>query len=375
MKLVIGITAPLSVILIKGQLKYFSDLGYDVYLLAPKTQETLDFCQQEKTTLLPVDIKRDMSLFSDFKSLFIIWRHFHKVKPDIVNVGTPKMGLLGSIAAYLCSVPKRIYTSRGFRFEHEQGFKRKLLRTLDKFAITLSHQVVCISDSVKSLGLKENMFPKDKAVIFGKGSSNGLDLSFFNPQLYSQESILKLKIDFGLKDKFVFGFVGRIVDRKGVTELYNAFRNVQLIHKDSHLLIVGKANLEQVEDKTLMGRLENDENVTLTGYVNNINDYLAVMDVFVLPAWWEGFGNTLIQAAAMGLPIISCDVTGCRDAVNGGFNGHLIPPKDEIKLTEMMLMLKENKIERDRLGENGVEWAKNFDSTIIWKGLRKLYEE
>lgn len=375
MKLVIGITAPLSVILIKGQLKYFSDLGYDVYLLAPETQETVDFCQQENAALLPVDIKRDMSLLSDLKSLFVIWKHFRKVKPDIVNVGTPKMGLLGSLAAYLGGVPKRIYTSRGFRFEHEQGFKRKLLRTLDKFAITLSHQVVCISDSVKSLGLTESMFPKDKAVIFGKGSSNGLDLSFFNPQLYSQESVGKLKEDFGLKDQFVYGFVGRIVDRKGINELYNAFQNVQMIKRDSHLLIVGKANLEQVEDKTLMSRLENDENVTLTGYVNNINDYLAVMDVFVLPAWWEGFGNTLIQAAAMGLPIISCDVTGCRDAVKDGFNGNLIPSKDEIKLTEMMLMLKENRIERERLGNNGIEWAKNFDSTIIWDGLRNLYEQ
>src|SRR5690606_21953806 len=103
--------------------------GYDVYLMAPKTEETILFCEQENAQLLAVDIKRDMSLKSDIKSLFVIWRHLHKIKPDIVNVGTPKMGLLGSIAAYLCGVPNRIYTSRGFRFEHEQGFKRKLLKS------------------------------------------------------------------------------------------------------------------------------------------------------------------------------------------------------------------------------------------------------
>lgn len=375
MKLVIGITAPLSTILIKGQLKYFSDLGYDVYLLAPKTQGTLEFCEEENASLLAVNIKRDMSLFSDIKSLFVIWRHLNKVKPDIINVGTPKMGLLGSLAAYLTRVPKRIYTCRGFRFEHEEGFKRKFLKGLDKFAIKLNQRVICISDSVKTLGLKENMFSEKKTIIFGKGSSNGLDLSFFNPEIYSLDLINQKKRKFGLENKFVFGFVGRIVDRKGINELYAAFQKLVKKESNAHLLIVGKANLEQVDDKTLMTKLENNKNVTLTGYVNNINDYMAVMDIFVLPAWWEGFGNTLIQSAAMGLPIISCDVTGCKDAVNNGFNGILIEPKNEDVLYDVMLNLKNDEAKRIELGNNGKIWAQNFDSNNIWEGMKTLYEE
>ncbi|MFV0226373.1 glycosyltransferase family 4 protein [Empedobacter falsenii] len=374
MKLVVGITAPLSVILIKGQLKYFSDLGVKVFLLAPKTKETVEFCKLENVTLLPVDIKRDINITADILALRTIYKHLQNIKPDVINIGTPKMGLLGSIAGWLTKTPKVIYTCRGFRFEHEKGVKQKVLKYLDRFAISKADKVICISESVKQLGLKEQMFLEDKAIIFGKGSSNGLDLEFFNPGLYTELKKEELKSKYNIKEKFVFGFVGRIVDRKGINELYDAFVKVQAKDSDVHLLIVGKANLEQVSDPSLIEKLENNPQVTLTGYVENVNDYMAVMNMFVLPAWWEGFGNTLIQAAAMGLPIISCNVTGCKDAVSNLYNGILLPPKDTKLLYRTMIELKNNDQEMKRLGQNGVIWSKNFDSQYIWKNMKDLYE-
>ena len=374
MKLVVGITAPLSVILIKGQLKYFSDLGDEVFLLAPKTKETVEFCKLENVTLLPVDIKRDINITADILALRTIYKHLQNIKPDVINIGTPKMGLLGSIAGWLTKTPKVIYTCRGFRFEHEKGVKQKVLKYLDRFAISKADKVICISQSVKELGLQEKMFPEDKAIIFGKGSSNGLDFKFFNPSNYSDEKRKVLKNKYNIKEKFVFGFVGRIVDRKGINELYSAFEKIQKTDDNVHLLIVGKANLDQVSDPQLIEKLENNPQVTLTGYVENVNDYMAVMDMFVLPAWWEGFGNTLIQAAAMGLPIISCDVTGCKDAVSDQYNGILLPPKDIDMLYKTMLELKNNEEEMKTLGNNGIEWAKNFDSEFIWSNMKNLYE-
>lgn len=374
LKLVVGITAPLSVVLLKGQLKYFSSLGYKVYLLAPETLETIEFCSNENATLLPVPIEREINIISDFRSLLIIYRHLKKIKPDIINVGTPKMGLLGSMAAWLLRIPKRFYTCRGFRFEHEKGLKRAILKKMDNIAVNASHKVICISSSVEQLGINEGMFSKKDSIVFGNGSSNGLDLAFYNSDNYNQLVRQDLKTKIGATSKFIFGFVGRIVDRKGINELYDAFLQIKHEYTNTHLLIVGKANLEQVSDKSLMNRLESDVNVTLTGYVNDVNDYMAMMDVFVLPAWWEGFGNTLIQAAAMGLPIISCDVTGCRDAVKHDFNGILIPPKNTPVLKEKMLEFMQDKRKRDFFGENGKKWAMNFDSKTIWSEMRKLYE-
>ncbi len=374
MKLVIGITAPLSVILLKGQLSYFKNNGYDVYLLAPKTNETVEFCSKEGAMLLPVPIEREINILSDIRSLFIIYRHLKKINPEIINVGTPKMGALGILAAKFLGISKRIYTCRGFRFEHEKGVKKFILKLIDKIALKSAQKVICISESVQELGIKEGMFTKEDTIIFGKGSSNGIDLDFFNPENYNNQFKEELKTKIGVSDKFIFGFVGRIIDRKGINELYTAFLKVNKKYPNSHLIIVGKANLEQVADKSLMSKLESDRNVTLTGYVTNVNDYMSIMDVFVLPAWWEGFGNTLIQAAAMGLPIISCNVTGCKDAVNHGFNGVLIPPKNITLLSDKMMEIIQDNDTRERWGQNGKEWAKNFDSEQIWSGLKNLYE-
>ena len=127
-RLVVGITAPGSVNLLRGQLKYFYEQGFITYLAAPDDPKTRAYTEQEHCTLLPVAIERDISLLRDLTALWTIFKHFRKVQPDIVNVGTPKMGLLGTLAGALTGVRKRIYTCRGFRYEHESGIKRKILK-------------------------------------------------------------------------------------------------------------------------------------------------------------------------------------------------------------------------------------------------------
>src|SRR5690625_2091453 len=97
-KLIIGITAPQSVMLLEGQLKYFIDKGYIVDLLAPKTEQTIDFCKKEDAIFLPISIKREISVFQDCRTLFQIIKIFRTIKPDIINLGTPKVSLLGTIA-------------------------------------------------------------------------------------------------------------------------------------------------------------------------------------------------------------------------------------------------------------------------------------
>lgn len=372
-KLVLGITAPLSVILLKGQLRFFNEKGYAVFLLAPETSETINFCNEEGAQLLPVPIEREISIFKDVISLLHILKHLYKIKPDVINVGTPKMGLLGLIGAWILRVPKRYYTCRGFRYEHESGAIRKTLILMERIASYCANRVICISPSIRKMGVDDGIFPFEKTELVGNGSSNGVDLNAFTPATISDANRAAL---IGVKEwdgKFIIGFVGRIVDRKGINELYSAFCNLQLEFDDIHLLIVGKANISQVSDPFLIDKMEKNKNVTLTGYINNVNEYMSVMNLFVMPAWWEGFGNTLIQAAATGLPIISCDATGCRDAVKDGFNGILVPPNAETELKAMMRKLILSSELRSTLGGNGLEWAKRFDSDEIWEGLHQLY--
>jgi glycosyltransferase involved in cell wall biosynthesis len=101
---------------------------------------------------------------------------------------------------------------------------------------------------------------------------------------------------------------------------------------------------------------------------------MTLMDVFVLPAWWEGFGNVLIQAAAVNVPVISTTGTGTIDAVEDGFNGVLIPVADVSALKKAMLQLYTDKELREKYGNNGLVWVKNFDRFLIWNEMDKIYK-
>ena len=373
-KLVVGITIPSSIGLLRGQMKHFSELGYDACLLTQHDEESLSYCEREECRPLNVKIERTMSPFKDLVTLFRLIRLFRKERPDVVNLGTPKMGLLGLMAAWWCRVPNRIYTCRGFRYEHEQGLTRMILKTCEKICGRCAQKIICISPSVKALGLKDHLFKESKCVVINKGSSNGIDPTYYNRSEVNETERQKLIEELGFKDKFVYGFLGRIVDRKGPSELFEAFKRIYEEDNNCRLLIVGPVYDEQVSDKTLIPRMKEHEAVVLTGKQPNAPLYFSLMDVFVLPAWWEGFGNVLVQAADMEIPVISTTGTGTCDAVCDGFNGILIEPKDIDALYDAMKKIKEDKDLREKLAKNGPVWGQNFKSENIWEGMDKLYK-
>ena len=370
----VGITIPGSIGLLKGQMKYFKERGYETYLLTQHDEKSLAYCEKEGCKPLNVEIAREISLAQDIKSLFSLIKLFRKEKPDIVNVGTPKMGLLGMIAAWWCHVPKRIYTCRGFRYEHEHGYLRRILMFCEKVSGACAHSIICISPSVKALGIKDKLFEENKCIVINKGSSNGIDPNYYNRTNVSKTDSWALKQKYDLNGKFVYGFLGRIIDRKGINEMYEAFCRVYDKDNLSRLFVVGPWDETQISDKTLHDKMLNHPGIILPGRTDDVPLFLSVMDVFVLPAWWEGFGNVVVQAADMGLPVIGSTGTGVCDAVCDGFNGVNVPPKNVDVLVETMERFKEDTALRDTLASNGPIWGQNFKSEIIWEGMDVLYQ-
>lgn len=374
-KLIVGITAEGSVNLLLGQLAYFKSIGYKTYLLAPYSERSAQFCQNEGCEHLVIHIEREISLWKDLQTLWQILRIFGKVRPDIVNLGTPKVSLIGMMAAFIHRVPKRIYTCRGFRFEHEQGFKKKILVLMEKITARLAHKVICISTSVQELGFEFSIFDQSKSVVIHKGSSNGVHLSLFDPEKVD----LALKREFiekySLEGKFLFGFVGRIVDRKGIQELIEVFEQLYEKNDNLRLLLVGPFEIEQISNRSILEKVKNHPGIINLGRVmqTEVPLYLSLMHVFVLPAWWEGFGNVLIQAAAMGIPVITTNATGTKDAVDDGYNGILVPIRDKKALHLAMDQMFQNQNMRHHMGENGKKWAKFFKREDIWNKMNEIY--
>ena len=374
-KLVLGITIAGSVLLLRGQVKFFSDKGYDVYLLAPSQEKSVDFCKKENCTLIDIDIARDINILKDIKTLIVLIGTIWKIQPDIVNVGTPKMGLLGSIAAFVCRVPVRLYTCRGLRYEHEKGFKRWLLLNLEKVSSFFSHKTICVGHYLKQRAISDNVFKKEKAIVIGEGASNGVSLEEFNPARIDLNEREKIINTHKLDGKTVFGFVGRLINRKGINELIDAFVQVNKTYPDTALLLLGRTNINQISDPTILDEIEKNEAIHYLGFQEDVPLYMSVFDIYVQPSWWEGFSNALIQAAAMRLPIITTNATGCGDAVRDGFNATVVKVGDVEGLKSAMNQYLNNKELRREHALNGPVWAENFRHEKIWDGLHELYQD
>jgi glycosyltransferase involved in cell wall biosynthesis len=248
---------------------------------------------------------------------------------------------------------------------------------MEKITSKLAHQVICISKSVKTLGINHQIFNEDKVDVIDKGSSNGVNLNLFNPELDQYKDVKnKVRSELNLEKSFVFGFLGRIVDRKGINELFQVFNEIYNKNQYARLLLVGPFEMNQIADKKLIEKIESHPGIINFGKVKQeeVPGFMLAMDVFVLPAWWEGFGNVLVQAAAMGLPVISTTGTGTVDAVSDGYNGILVPVKDKKRLKEVMIMLIEDNSLRQEFGRNGLIWAQNFNREVIWDELHRIYQ-
>jgi glycosyltransferase involved in cell wall biosynthesis len=246
---------------------------------------------------------------------------------------------------------------------------------MEKITCFCATDVICISNSLKELGIRDKIFNSSKVSVIHKGSSNGFNLTVFNKNLFGNNQKNHLRHKLGLDNFFVFGFLGRIIDRKGINELYLAFNELYKHTKDIRLLILGPAEENQIQNREILHLISNHEGIIWPGRTDEVPFHLSIMDVLILPAWWEGFGNVLVQSAAMGVPVISTVGTGTRDAVKDGFNGILVPVKDAKGLFEAMKTMLYNNELRYHFGLNGIEWAKNFDNSIIWEGLDRLYRK
>ena len=362
-------------VLIQGQLGYLKSQGYRPILIAPAGPAVEQMAAKESVEFIPVEIEREIRLVADLLALGRLIRVFHRLKPDIVNAGTPKAGLLGTLAGWFCRVPVRIYTLRGFRHESAGTALRLLLMSLERVICRLAHRVICISPSLMSLGLSDRIIPPGKPLLIGAGSSNGIDLERFSPGRFDAAAREALRRELGLGEAdLVVGFVGRLNPRKGVAELVRAWGALRRRHSGAKLLLVGPPEEVDQLPGDVQEALESDASILKTGFVDDVERYFAIMDLFVLPTYAEGFGNVLIQAAAMALPIVTTDVTGVRNAVKGGHNATLVPARDTDALGRAIETYMCDKALRRRHGTQGRAWVEtNFDRKMIWQGLSDLY--
>lgn len=352
------------------QLKYLSENGFDVSVIC-SSDDSLQSELGEKIHFIPVDMPRGLSIFKSISVIRKLIKIFKQESFNFIQYSTPNAALYGAIAAKICRVKIRNYHLMGFRYLGAKGILKVILKFLEKITCRLSTSIECVSKSNLELGVAEGIFAKNKATVVWNGSTGGIDLDRFSIENRTEwRNEIRNKLGYS-KNDFIYGFVGRITKDKGIDELLEAFLNST---HNAKLLMVGEFENEQELNHDLLSNAKSNNQIKFVGAVNDVEKYFAAIDMLVLPSYREGFGNVVIESAAMGTPAIVSDIPGPRDAVIPNKTAILVPPNNTMALENIFSTVSKETIKS--LGKEAADFSKNnFDQNILNKYIleRKNY--
>jgi glycosyltransferase involved in cell wall biosynthesis len=375
-RLVIAVNSSFALGFLQGQPEYFQNSGFDVTVLCPeKRSGEWEVARPADVRVLEVPIEREISPVRDIRSLWRLFGILRTLRPAVTNVGTPKAGLLGGLAACLTRVPCRFYTLHGLRFETAAGWRRELLKFAERLACRFAHRVVCVSHSVRRKALAHGLVDREKAVVFGAGSCNGVDVSRYAPTQERMRRAGELRRQFEIPPNVpVAMFVGRLTRDKGICELLQAFLQIENRIPELRLLLVGSFEDGDPLPDDVRKSLETHDRVILAGPVSDPAPYYALADVLILPSHREGLPTVILEGHAAGKPVIGAAATGIVDLIADGETGLLFPVGDATALAETIVKLVEDKPLARKLALAGQEQVKrNFRQELIWSALRREY--
>ena len=366
-------------ILLNGQPQFFSANGFEVLTCSADGPE-IPALKASGIQHHMVPMTRQITPFRDLVSLFRLILLMRRFRPHIVHTHTPKAGLLGMLAAFICRVPIRLHTVAGLPLMESKGLKRKLLIFTEKLTYRCATAVFPNSSGLLDY-IKKHIPVKTPIAIIGKGSTNGIDTAFFSRTELIESKAREIRNEFGIANEdTVFGFVGRIVRDKGIAELIAAFKKLKKHEVRSGrvvLMLIGsfENDLDPLskEDSDF---LHQDADVVLPGFQQDVRPFIVASDIFVFPSYREGFPNVVMQAGALRTPAIVSDINGCNEIIKDRESGLIVPVKDAQALYQAMVDLYLSAAMRDSFAERANLFIRqNFEQKAVWQSLLKVYHD
>jgi len=360
--------------LLLNQLKRIQGEGYQVFAISA---DGPDVPAVEATGIrhFAVPMTRRITPIADLRCLWELVRIMRRERFDVVHTHTPKAGLLGQLAARIAGVPIVANTLHGFYFHDDmKPWLRRFYIWMERVAAKCSDTILSQNREDIATAVAERIAKPEQMKWLG----NGIDVAQFDRQRLADDDLEDLRRDIGVDSRApVIGFVGRLVEEKGVLDLLQAAKAVIETIPDAQFLIVGPYDEEKPDAlrPEVAGRYGVSANCRFVGMRNDMPELYALMDVLVLPSYREGFPRAPMEASAMGIPSITTDIRGCREAVYHGENGLLFPVGDVDTLARSLIVLLADDERRARMGETGRRIAEDrFDERKVFDRVLSEYE-
>lgn len=336
-------------LLLAGQVAVLRSQGYEVDAVCapgPFVSEV----RQSGVVVHEVPMSRRVRPDLDLVSLAALTRLFRREQYDVVHTHTPKAGLLGPLAARLAGVPFVMHTVHGFLFHDEMPWSRRAaFRAVERFTAASVDQLLFQSAEDLDVARRWRLLPQDRLTYLG----NGIDTRWFDP-VKAEGARAAMRRSLGLRDDdVVVGTVGRLVYEKGYREFFEATRRLLARHADVQVVVVGGVEPDQSDAvrPEEIARLEATGRVRFLGLRRDVRELYAAMDLFVLASHREGIPRALMEACALRVPVIATDIRGCREVVDAGRTGVLVPVRDAAALFEAMSAAVTDLAAARRLGD------------------------
>lgn len=308
--------------------------GYEVYIFAKDTGK-MDYLKSLGINIYPINLERgSINPFQSLKLLFDLREKITSIQPDVIHLVTIKPVLIGGLASILAKVPSIVYAISGLGFIFTNTMlKAKILRLgiipLYRLALSAKNKIVIVQNLDDLRILRQYVSIPESQTVLIPGS--GVDLKQFDFQ------------PLPLTNKIVL-MACRLLADKGVYEFKKSAQLLKEKYPEVRFVLVGgidpdnPASLTEQELNDWVGKGD----LEWWGHQINMAEILSQATIVVLPSYREGMPKVLLEAQALGRPIVTTDVPGCREAIEDGKTGFLVQVKDEQSLADAIEKLINN---------------------------------
>lgn len=350
-------------------LKNWKNEEYEnILIVSQDYKEQLDRFKPYTKKIYVVPMVREVEAKKDIKSILEVNKIFKQIKPDIVYLHSSKAGAIGRIALAFNFRTKILYNAHGWYFNAQISDKKKrIFALIEKILALKTNKIINISKSEYESALKYKIAPKRKVCII----ENGIDFTKFkNNDKNREETRKKYNIK---EDEILIGVVGRLSEQKDPMTMIKAFELVNKEKNNTKLIYVGSGELEEevkqyAKEKNILDR------VIITGWVNNVEQYIPAFDIAVLPSKWEGFGLVLVEYMACDKPIVASNIGGIADIIKDKENGLLCNPDNDKEISKKILYMINNEKLIKEISNKNIEYRKKYDIGYLIKKHEKLFK-